>query len=89
MAGIVRTSQLGLNDASLGLYRVYEHIQRKVPGIIADKHQLKETSVNVDTACSDIEDAGKLVADLEHLESFHRMASMIKTSISIIEKSKS
>ena len=82
------TTQLALNDCSYGLYRVFDHIQRKVPQIVDEKKRLRTTQEQVDTATEDIVDARKVVAEVEHLESFNSISDMIKSSLTIAKNAK-
>ncbi|KAI9256633.1 hypothetical protein BDA99DRAFT_516942 [Phascolomyces articulosus] len=86
--GIEKTTQLALNDCSLGLYRVFDHIQRKVPQIVDEKKQLRTIREQVDTGTEDIVDVRKVVAEVERIESFNNISDMIKSSIAIIKDAK-
>jgi hypothetical protein len=76
---------ISLNDYSIGLYRISDHIHRKVPRIVETKKLIREKSRKVDIAVSDIEDVRKNVADLERLESFYNINHMIQQSIRILK----
>ncbi|KAL0077606.1 hypothetical protein F4703DRAFT_1797383 [Phycomyces blakesleeanus] len=82
--GVVNTLKLALNDCSLGLYRVSDHIHRRVPRIVQEKNNLTALANDVDTANLDISDVRKTVGDMERIESFHSMAKMIKKSMDIL-----
>ncbi|KAI8138135.1 hypothetical protein BJV82DRAFT_322476 [Fennellomyces sp. T-0311] len=86
--GVVTTTQLALNDCSIGLHRVFDHIQRKVPQIVDEKKQLRTLREQVDTADEDIADARKVVAEIERIDSFHNISNMIKSSLTILRDAK-
>ncbi|KAI9014501.1 hypothetical protein CLU79DRAFT_721732 [Phycomyces nitens] len=82
--GVVNTLKLAVNDCSLGLYRVSDHIHRRVPRIVQEKANLIALANDVDTANLDISDVRKTVADMERIESFNSMAKMVKQSMAIL-----
>ncbi|KAI9490065.1 hypothetical protein BDB00DRAFT_875650 [Zychaea mexicana] len=86
--GVVTTTQLALNDCSVGLYRVFDHIQRKIPQIVDEKKCLRVTREQVDTATEDIVDVRKVVAEVERIESFNNISDMIKSSLTIVKVAK-
>ncbi|KAG1173477.1 hypothetical protein G6F70_005853 [Rhizopus microsporus] len=77
---------LSLNNSSLGLYTVSDHIYRKVPRLIEMKKKIQQISSQVETADLDIQDAQKSICDIERIDSFVNMSKMIKLSLEIIAK---
>ncbi|ORE03700.1 hypothetical protein BCV72DRAFT_27578 [Rhizopus microsporus var. microsporus] len=77
---------LSLNNSSLGLYTVSDHIYRKVPRLIEMKKKIQQISTQVETADLDIQDAQKSICDIERIDSFVNMSKMIKLSLEIIAK---
>ncbi|KAI9322329.1 hypothetical protein BX666DRAFT_604527 [Dichotomocladium elegans] len=81
--GMITTAKLAFNDCSLGLYQVADHIQRKVPILVEDKKKLQGLRRCVTTADSDLEDARRMVGEIEQLESFHQISTMLRASLDI------
>ncbi|RUS17503.1 hypothetical protein BC937DRAFT_89896 [Endogone sp. FLAS-F59071] len=90
-----------LNDASVGLYRVTEHIQKKVPAIVDEKltntviHNRRDTqrslaalAVQVDCANSDVSDARKTVTELLRNQCINSVGEMLRKSIELVEAAK-
>ncbi|KAJ3036677.1 hypothetical protein HDV00_002501, partial [Rhizophlyctis rosea] len=66
-----------LNEASLGMYRVQEHVHKKVPQLVADKHDLQTTSQSITRATSDLHDAHTVIRSWNSIDSFEKaMASL-------------
>jgi hypothetical protein len=80
---------LSLNDSSLGFYRIFDHIHRKVPKIVETRKRLESMDKRIDTANSDIEDVRKQVHEIERIETFCNIADMIKQSLEILDLKKS
>ncbi|KAI9249031.1 hypothetical protein BY458DRAFT_560004 [Sporodiniella umbellata] len=87
--GFLRVFLLSLNDTSLKLYTVSEHIQRKVTRQIELKKKIRQLSEKVEIANLDIEDAQRSVRQIENIESFINISNMIKSSLDIIKLIKS
>lgn len=83
---VENTIKNSFNDASLGLYRVSEHIHRRVPQIVESKAGLRDIEQQVETANSDMKDARRIVEDLERIESFRHIGQMVKMSLSIVKE---
>lgn len=77
-----------LNDSSLKLYTISDHIQRKVPRLVELKKKIRQQSDKVETANFDIQDAQRSICDMERIESFVNIFSMIESSHDIIRNSK-
>ena len=77
---------LSLNDCSVGLYRVLDHIHRRIPKIVETKKKVRSSSQRVETAILDIEDVRKNVCELEQIESFFNISQMIEQSIASVKK---
>ncbi|KAI8376159.1 uncharacterized protein BYT42DRAFT_605806 [Radiomyces spectabilis] len=86
--GMVRTLKLSLNDSSVGLHRVMEHIHRKVPQMMDNRAQLRQLGQTVQTSNADIEDARKIVNELDQMQAFVEMANMIHKSLDIVKNTK-
>ncbi|KAI8331291.1 hypothetical protein BD560DRAFT_415855 [Blakeslea trispora] len=77
---------LSLNDCSLGLYRVIDHVSRRVPKIIDARKKLQSSSQKVKAAILDIKDVRNNVCELEQIDSFFKISQMIEQSISLTNK---
>ncbi|KAF7722625.1 hypothetical protein EC973_002897 [Apophysomyces ossiformis] len=86
MSHLLLLLKLSLNDRSIGFYRISEHMRKRVPQLVEDKHKLKQLTNEVSSANSDITDVRKQVATLERMESFHRIGKMISTSIQLAKE---
>ncbi|RCH91828.1 hypothetical protein CU098_009008 [Rhizopus stolonifer] len=76
---------LSLNDCSLGFYKIFDHIQRKIPKIVETKKKLQKSSEKVAIAILDIKDVRKNVCDIEQIDSFYNISKMIEQSLDIIQ----
>ncbi|KAI7864965.1 hypothetical protein BDF14DRAFT_1883808 [Spinellus fusiger] len=88
LKGLSKTLKLSLNDCSLGLYRVSDHIHRRVPRLVQDTSRLTTLGHDLETAILDIVDVRRVVGDMEPTQSFYHMSKMIKASLDIVRKSK-
>ncbi|KAH6600917.1 hypothetical protein BASA61_002129 [Batrachochytrium salamandrivorans] len=65
------------NDTSLGLYRVQEHVHKKVPHIINDRQMLLQTRANIAIAVSDAAEIQDLLRGMDRIDSFAKCTEYI------------
>ncbi|KAI8967631.1 hypothetical protein BDF20DRAFT_917555 [Mycotypha africana] len=82
--GFMRVLLLCLNDCSNGFYKIFDHIQRRVPSIVKQKIAVRDLTQKVNIAIADIEDVRENVIELERqIEPFRNMYQMIQASITM------
>ncbi|KAG9289780.1 hypothetical protein G9A89_015360 [Geosiphon pyriformis] len=79
------TRQL-INDSSLELYHLSEHIRKRVPQFVDEKKNFIDLTKGLDSALSDVTDAREIVEKVSQLHEFERMKHLLKHSIDIIKK---
>ncbi|RUP47570.1 hypothetical protein BC936DRAFT_145580 [Jimgerdemannia flammicorona] len=80
--------KLILNGASLSLYRVTEHIHKKVPVLVDEKKSLAVISAQVDLSNSNVADARRTVDIMSQIQSFNTVWEMLRKSLEIVEAAK-
>ncbi|ORZ10918.1 hypothetical protein BCR41DRAFT_372088 [Lobosporangium transversale] len=71
-----------LNDSSLVLYRVNEHIHKKVPQLVEEKRALASTCKSVETANQDLEDARQIISSMQWLTELSEIEALVKRALS-------
>ncbi|KAJ3219912.1 polysaccharide biosynthesis domain containing protein 1 [Dinochytrium kinnereticum] len=76
-----------LNESSVGLYRVQEHVFKKVPQLVSEQRDLEAICTQVELASSDLSEAQELVAKMGRItgfsssvESLNRLHSLLPPS---------
>ncbi|KAJ3332695.1 hypothetical protein HDU76_013374 [Blyttiomyces sp. JEL0837] len=59
-----------VNESSVGLYRIQEHVLRKTPQLYAEKRELSKLSGTLENAISDLTEAQHLVTNMRHIDGF-------------------
>ncbi|KAJ3109849.1 hypothetical protein HDU97_000079 [Phlyctochytrium planicorne] len=59
-----------LNESSVGLYRVQEHVFKKVPQLVTEQKELEAVATQVELASSDLAEAQELVAKMGRIKGF-------------------
>ncbi|CAG8499955.1 11542_t:CDS:2 [Ambispora leptoticha] len=75
-----------LNDSSLGLYHMSEHIRKKVPQFVEEKKNLIALSNTLDLATANITDSRKIIENISNLKQFTNITNLLKNTLEIIEK---
>ncbi|CAG8435415.1 9134_t:CDS:2 [Ambispora gerdemannii] len=75
-----------LNDSSLGLYHMSEHIRKKVPQFVEEKKNLITLSNKLDLATANITDSREIIKNISNLEQFTNITNLLKRTLEIIEK---
>ncbi|KAL2911442.1 hypothetical protein HK105_209093 [Polyrhizophydium stewartii] len=65
------------NDTSLGLYRIQEHVHKKVPQLVDDRQALLQMRPNLDIAASDAAEIQELLRGMDRIDSFARCLEYI------------
>ncbi|KAJ3295353.1 hypothetical protein HK104_002770 [Borealophlyctis nickersoniae] len=61
-----------VNESSLGMYRIQEHVHKKVPQLVADKRDIRTLSSQLTRASSNLHDAHDIVQGMNRIDSFSR-----------------
>ncbi|KAJ3024431.1 UNVERIFIED_CONTAM: hypothetical protein HDU68_008163 [Siphonaria sp. JEL0065] len=67
-----------MNESSVGLYRIQEHILKKTPVIVAEKKAQQPLSSQIELAVSDVREASELVGKMNRVTGFHRSVELLK-----------
>ncbi|RKP15198.1 hypothetical protein BJ684DRAFT_14522 [Piptocephalis cylindrospora] len=70
-----------LNDASLGLYRVYENVKVQAPEMLAAKASMDKEQLKMERAIATAEDLQKILANLHRCKSFNQVNQWLKEAI--------
>ncbi|KAJ3141421.1 hypothetical protein HK101_003404 [Irineochytrium annulatum] len=77
-----------LNESSVGLYRVQEHVFKKVPLLVAEKMDLAAVEEQVALASSDLAEAQDLVAKMGRIQGFSKSIDRLNELHAVLEKKK-
>ncbi|KAK3839847.1 MAG: hypothetical protein J3R72DRAFT_447271 [Linnemannia gamsii] len=75
-----------LNDSSLVLYRVNEHVHKKVPVLVQEKKALSSIRKDVETANEDMEDARLAISSLQRITEFGTIEALVQRSLAAVQK---
>ncbi|KAI9226876.1 MAG: hypothetical protein DHS80DRAFT_32327 [Piptocephalis tieghemiana] len=75
------TQRALLNDASLGLYRVYENVKVQAPEMLSVKATMDKEHLKMDRAIATAEDLQKILANLHRCKSFNHVNRWLKDAI--------
>ncbi|KAF9111990.1 hypothetical protein BGX27_004171 [Mortierella sp. AM989] len=75
-----------LNDSSLVLYRVNEHIHKKVPQLVEEKKALVAICRDVETANQDLEDARQTISGMERITELGTIEELLKRALTAVQK---
>ncbi|GJJ78299.1 hypothetical protein EMPS_10658 [Entomortierella parvispora] len=70
-----------LNDVSLVLYRVNEHIHKKVPILVQEKRALSNLGADVERANQDMEDARLTLTSLRRISELGTIEALVKRAL--------
>ncbi|KAG0216167.1 hypothetical protein B0O80DRAFT_528660 [Mortierella sp. GBAus27b] len=70
-----------LNDSSLVLYRMNEHIHKKVPQLVEEKKALVSIRRNVETANQDLEDARHTISGMQRITELGAIEQLVKSAL--------
>ncbi|KAI1298688.1 hypothetical protein EDD11_006758 [Mortierella claussenii] len=70
-----------LNDSSLVLYRVNEHIHKKVPQLVEEKKSLGLILKSVKTANQDLEDARQTLSGIQRISELGAIEDLVKRAL--------
>ena len=65
------------NDTSLGIYRIQEHVHKKVPEIVNSRQSLLQTRSNIAIATKDAAEIRNLLRGMDRIDSFARCTEYI------------
>ncbi|KAI9327969.1 hypothetical protein BDR26DRAFT_874622 [Obelidium mucronatum] len=68
-----------MNESSVGLYRIQEHIIKKTPLIVAERKAQQPLGTQIELAVSDVREAAVLVGKMNRVTGFHRSVELLKT----------
>ncbi|KAF9151284.1 hypothetical protein BGX20_005451, partial [Mortierella sp. AD010] len=74
-----------LNDSSLVLYRVNEHIHKKVPQFVEEKKALVAIRKNVETANQDLEDARQTISGMQRITELGAIEELVKRALAAVQ----
>ncbi|KAI9104801.1 hypothetical protein DFS34DRAFT_645500 [Phlyctochytrium arcticum] len=60
-----------LNESSVGMYRIVEHVRKKVPGFVQQKHDLRAVTNLATQSTSQITEASDIIQEIKEIDSFH------------------
>ncbi|RKP09722.1 hypothetical protein THASP1DRAFT_28492 [Thamnocephalis sphaerospora] len=80
IASALKTS---LNDVSLGMFRVCEHVQKRVPQIVEDKKAFRRLEERATTGNANMEDARKIVRTLSSMNTLHNVEVWLSQAIEL------
>ncbi|KAI9193033.1 uncharacterized protein BJ171DRAFT_535080 [Polychytrium aggregatum] len=67
-----------LNEPSMGLYRVQEHVHAKVPQLVQHKNDLTQLGKQVSLSNSDLDEAKEILNEMERIQSFENIIKMLR-----------
>ncbi|KAJ3072074.1 hypothetical protein HDU98_004345 [Podochytrium sp. JEL0797] len=67
-----------MNESSVGLFRIQEHILKKTPMIVAEKKVQLPLALQIEQKVSDLREAQELVGKMNRVTGFHRSVEMLK-----------
>ncbi|KAJ3119083.1 hypothetical protein HK100_000470 [Physocladia obscura] len=68
-----------VNEASVGLYRVQEHVLRTTSSLVAARTAIVEMKVPMESALSDVREAQDAVSRMNRVAGFHNATENLKS----------